>query len=320
MLAIIIPYYKLTFFEATLQSLAAQTCQDFKVYIGDDASPEDPSKLLEKYKGKLDFVYHRFATNLGGVSLTQQWERCIALSKDEPWLMILADDDVMGANVVEAFYENLKEIKQNGCNVVRFATQIIGAKGELISDVYVHPTLEKTTDFLARKFSKQTRSSLSEYVFKREKIIDEGFRNFPLAWHADDMAVLAFSNFGSCYSINESVVYVRLSSINLTGNRALDSQKNGATFDFCKVLFDEYPHNFAFQQKVVILRKLEMAFWNIPSFSTYQVLLGHYWRQLGTVPTIYLQIGILRTLSILFLKKVGLFNYVQKVHEKVKIK
>jgi glycosyltransferase involved in cell wall biosynthesis len=71
MLAIIIPYYKLTFFEATLQSLAHQIDKRFKVYIGDDASPEDPSELLEKYQGKFDFVYHRFDSNLGGISLTQ---------------------------------------------------------------------------------------------------------------------------------------------------------------------------------------------------------------------------------------------------------
>ena len=43
MLAIIIPYFKLLFFEETLQSLAIQTDKRFKVYIGDDASPEDPS-------------------------------------------------------------------------------------------------------------------------------------------------------------------------------------------------------------------------------------------------------------------------------------
>ncbi len=33
MLAIVIPYYKLTFFEYTLQSLAKQTNQRFKVYV-----------------------------------------------------------------------------------------------------------------------------------------------------------------------------------------------------------------------------------------------------------------------------------------------
>lgn len=48
MLAIIIPYYKFTFFEATLQSLANQTDQRFKVYIGDDASLEDYAFLSGK--------------------------------------------------------------------------------------------------------------------------------------------------------------------------------------------------------------------------------------------------------------------------------
>ena len=76
MLAIVIPFYKLTFFEATLQSLANQTDKRFKIYIGDDASPEDCSVLLEKYKGKLDFLYKRFESNLGGISLVKQWEQC----------------------------------------------------------------------------------------------------------------------------------------------------------------------------------------------------------------------------------------------------
>ena len=56
MLAIIVPYYKLTFFDETLQSLASQTIKLFKVYIGDYASTENPVELLDKYKGKLDFV------------------------------------------------------------------------------------------------------------------------------------------------------------------------------------------------------------------------------------------------------------------------
>jgi hypothetical protein len=49
MLAIIIPYYKLTYFEATLQSLANQSDKRFKVYIGDDASPEDCKHLISNF-------------------------------------------------------------------------------------------------------------------------------------------------------------------------------------------------------------------------------------------------------------------------------
>ncbi len=50
MLAIIIPYYKLTFFEETLQSLVNLTDERFKVYIGNDGIPEDPSYLFQKNK------------------------------------------------------------------------------------------------------------------------------------------------------------------------------------------------------------------------------------------------------------------------------
>lgn len=38
MLAIVIPYYKYTFFEATLISLKNQTDKRFNVYVGNDAS------------------------------------------------------------------------------------------------------------------------------------------------------------------------------------------------------------------------------------------------------------------------------------------
>ena len=317
MLAIIIPYFKLTFFKATLQSLAVQTCQDFKVYIGDDASPEDPSMLLEKYKGIFDFVYHRFETNLGGISLTQQWERCIALSKEEDWLMILGDDDVLDENVVEEFQKKKDSITQEGINVVRFATQIIDEKGKIISAIYLHTIIEKSTDFLVKKFSKLTRSSLSEYVFNKRAMISAGFRDFPIAWHSDDMGVLEFSDFGNCYSINESLVYVRLSSMNLTGDGSLDDLKNSATFEFCKVLFEEYSPRFTLPQKTIILKKLEIVFWNIPSFERYGVLVAHYAKQLGLKKTIGFLMKTLRTLVIVFLKKVHLFPSIHLIYSKI---
>ena len=70
MLAIVIPYYKIQFFEETLRSLANQTDKRFMVYIGDDASPDDPLELLQRFSGQFPFEYHRFETNTGAVSYT----------------------------------------------------------------------------------------------------------------------------------------------------------------------------------------------------------------------------------------------------------
>ena len=265
MLAIIIPYYKRTFFEATLQSLAAQTCQDFKVYIGDDASPEAPSMLLEDYKGKFDFVYHRFETNLGGTSLTKQWERCIALSGNEDWLMILGDDDVLGENVVEAFYENLQEIEQVGCNVVRFATQIIDEEGMAISKVFDHPKLEKATDGFCRKFKGEIRSSLSEYVFSSTSYSRFGFKNYPLAWHSDDLAWLEFADKNPIFSINSVLFYIRMSCKNVSGKIDNLESKKKASYAFYEAIADDYLQFFDKKQRLKLIARVERHFFELQS-------------------------------------------------------
>ena len=68
-LAIIIPAYKARFLRETLDSILKQNSSEFIVYVGDDASPENIEGLVHDYDEKLDIVYHRFSTNLGGVDL-----------------------------------------------------------------------------------------------------------------------------------------------------------------------------------------------------------------------------------------------------------
>ena len=253
MLAIIIPYYKLAFFEETIQSLVSQTDKRFKVYIGDDASPENPTGLLNKFRDKLDFEYHRFETNLGAVSLTKQWERCIALSNNEEWLMILGDDDYLENNVVESFYKHLENF-QNKTNVVRFASKIFRQESDVYSKLYTHPQWEKASDSYFRKFQLLTMSSLSEYIFKRESYVHFHFNDFPLAWYADDMAWLEFSNKKLIYTINEAVVVFRLSNCNISGKEDNLKDKENARFLFFNKLINSELCCFdSFQKQKIIL-------------------------------------------------------------------
>lgn len=216
MLAIIIPFYKLTFFEATLQSLANQTDKRFKVYIGDDASPEDCTSLLNQFEGQFDFVYKRFEANLGGTSLIKQWERCVELSNKEEWLMILGDDDFLDHTVIESWHKNYKFFDGKS-NLVRFATKVILEESKNISAVFTHPIWEQATEFFFRNFKGQTRSSLSEYVFSRKSYLKYGFNDYPLAWHSDCFAWLDFPDGKMIYTINEAIVFFRISNINISG-------------------------------------------------------------------------------------------------------
>ena len=108
-LAIIIPAYKETFLEEAIQSISSQTCKDFTLYVGDDCSPYPLKNIVDNYTGKIKIIYHRFETNIGGKDLVAQWERCIALSKNEKWIWLFSDDDVMEPNCVASFYKAIKE-------------------------------------------------------------------------------------------------------------------------------------------------------------------------------------------------------------------
>lgn len=261
MLAIVIPYYKLTFFEATLQSLANQTDKRFKVYIGDDDSPEDCTLLLQMFQNKFDFIYHRFETNLGSISLTKQWERCIALIGQEEWVMILGDDDVLGENVIENFYSNYLKFNNNS-NLIRLSTVIWDQENNKKTDSYQHPEWEKASDSFYRKLKGLTRSSLSEYIFTKHTYQKHGFYDFPLAWHSDNYAWLDFSDGKPIYSMNESVAYIRISNQSISGMNHNIKLKKEATVLFFKRLIEGKFGLFDKSQKLNLLIACKNSIFN----------------------------------------------------------
>lgn len=256
MLAIVIPYYKIDFFKETIESLANQTNKNFTVYIGNDASLTNPEELLATYQHKLNITYQNFTENLGSNSLVQQWYRCLALVKNEKWIFILGDDDTLDANVVSSFYENLDEIENEGISVIRFASQVIDENSNKISDIYKHPIKEKATDFLFRKFKGGTRSSLSEYVFRKDKVISIKFKDFPLAWSSDVLGVVEFSSDKAIYTINEALVFFRLSGRNIT-SQDYSVEKNNSWFQFYYYLLINYGKGYSNELVNMLFDKLE---------------------------------------------------------------
>ncbi|MBC5863652.1 glycosyltransferase family 2 protein [Flavobacterium turcicum] len=256
MLAIIIPYYKLIFFNDTLQSLSNQTDKRFKVYIGDDSSPENPLALINSFEDKFDIVYHRFKENLGGVSLAKQWERCINLSENEEWIMILGDDDYLDDKVVASWYENYHLFDKKS-EVIRFASKMAMQDKNEISNSFEHPIWEKATDAYLRKFNHLTRSSLSEYIFSRKTYDKYHFYNYPLAWNSDDQAWLDFSDNKPIFTINDSLVYVRLSSSNISGKTDNFLLKIKSQILFGKKIIKEKLHYYEYNQRLLFLRRYE---------------------------------------------------------------
>lgn len=230
-LAIVIPAYKRRFLADALASLAAQTDRRFRVYVGDDSSPDDISEICDQFK-ELDLSYFRFEQNLGMVSLIGQWNRCVELSC-EPWVCLFSDDDLMDPGCVESFYFALDETRW-AHSVYRFNTRIIDANGRLIRVNPIHPQVESGLQFAYGRLRFKRSSFAPEYVFSR-LAFDRvgGFVEFPLGWCSDDASWVAFAGNRDIYTIQGPRVSWRSSRINLSmTNPAHHGEKMAAELQY----------------------------------------------------------------------------------------
>lgn len=291
-LAVIIPYYKLKFFGETLDSLEKQTCKDFNLYIGNDASPENPEETIIKYLKNTPYHYFVYEENLGGQNLAKQWERVISEASDEEWFCILGDDDVISDNFVEEFYKNLPEIILKECNVVKFSQCWINENGERITDFTDYEQLIDPAVNIGYKIMKAERSSLSEHIFRKKQYLKFNFKKFPLAWATDDIAVLEFSERKYIYFIKNSKVLVRVSNENISGRTDNQLEKKNAKIASEKYLIKKHYKNLTKESLIKIINNqiYYRYHFNTPlGFSLFKIYyyLGHY-KKIITLPKTYL--------------------------------
>ncbi|MBO4718385.1 MAG: glycosyltransferase family 2 protein [Prevotella sp.] len=215
-LAIIIPAYKATFLLAALDSIAAQTCKDFTLYVGDDCSPEPIGNIVEQYRDKIELVFQRFDTNLGGKDLVAQWERCIAMSQEEPYIWLFSDDDLMEPNCVE---ELLKQIEktEGDYDVYHFNVDIINECGAFEKRKQDYPAVLPAYRFYRGKNSGRLSAYVVENVFSR-KVYEQfgGFMKYDLAWGSDVATWIVFSGSKGICTVPNARISWRQSSQNIT--------------------------------------------------------------------------------------------------------
>lgn len=245
-LAIVIPAYKADFFKQTLESIATQTCKDFVLYVGDDASPYHLQDIVAEFEARIEIRYQKFEKNLGGKDLIAQWERCIELSEQEKWIWLFSDDDLMDRSCVENFYRNIDETKES-FDVYRFNTARIDHQNRIIIKAEEHPIVEKGFEFLKRKLKVEINSYAVEFIFCRSVYEKIGFVNFPAAWASDDATWALWGEEKGIRLIPGPIVYWRSSEFNISGsqNSKIARQKLKAVIQFInweKIHFkDEIP-------------------------------------------------------------------------------
>lgn len=242
-LAIVIPYYKINFFEETLKSVAAQTNKNFTLYIGNDSSPDNPFPVIQKNFQEGEYKYFEYKDNLGSKNLALQWERILE-NVTEDWFQILGDDDTISANFADEFYENLPLANQQNTNVLKFSQCFINEAGERINEFTHYPKIASSKLIWRSKYVEKHRSSLSEHVFRTKTYRKYKFKPFPLAWYSDDLAVLEFSEANEIIFINAAKVYVRMSAVNISSLTNNEQEKERAKQQYLEIILNTYFYLF----------------------------------------------------------------------------
>lgn len=214
-LAIVIPAYKLSFFNEAINSIASQTCKDFVLYIGDDGSPYNLEEVLGLYTSKINIVFKRFEKNIGGRDLVAQWNRCIDMIQGEEWIWLFSDDDVMDHRCVELFYQHIQKYPYS--NLLHFNIKIINEKNVEIYKSKVFSSHHSTTEFFSKVLNQKVYSCAVEYIFRRDSFEKVNrFEQFDLAWSTDTATWMKLSVFSGISTIDGAFIKWRLSTENIS--------------------------------------------------------------------------------------------------------
>jgi glycosyltransferase involved in cell wall biosynthesis len=255
-LAIVIPAYKKKFLSRTLECLVNQTNQDFSVYIGNDAGEEGIEEIVSIFRTKLNICYHYFSENVGGTSLVKQWYRCLSLIKNEEWTWLLPDDDFADPQCVAFFY---KFLESANTDLFRFNVKFVNADESVFKTNPPLKIKQDSFESLLEKLSFFRASTVAEFIFDKNKFLQIGFKEIPMAWGTDDLLWYEMGAEKGIYGCNDAYVYLRQSDLNFSNNYAtLSQQKIDSNFIFFKKLiasphFAEVANNKIENQKFITI-------------------------------------------------------------------
>ncbi len=185
-LAVVIPAWRAQHLGSALRSLREQTDRRFRLYIGDDGSPDDIAAVVARETTGLDVIYHRYEENLGGRDLVAHWHRCIALTQGEPWICLFSDDDEMEPGCVAAFYHTLAA-GTTGAQLLRFDFTIIDGDGREVRSPLPNVPRESAAELLEAILTGGGREwRAPEHIFSRRVFTERGgFLSLPRALFSD---------------------------------------------------------------------------------------------------------------------------------------
>jgi len=218
-LAIIVPFYKLRYFRPLLEALSQQNELSFRVYVGNDASNEDPVGIIREYIDRIDVLYHRFDENIGRTDLAAQWNRCLSLVGEERWVWVIGDDDIPSSDCVAEAINSIKLAEVVGANIVHVPGTTIDADGRRVGGerASLPEVMSSAEHYLLQLRGLAMSMTLANTIYRRSALqAIGGFISFPKGWSSDHATPLAVADGGPFISLTTGWLGFRMSGENIS--------------------------------------------------------------------------------------------------------
>ena len=167
--SVIVPNYNhAQFLHQRIDSILAQSFQDFELILLDDCSTDNSREVMESYRDNPRVSLEVF-NEVNGGSPFKQWDKGMALANGE-WIWIAESDDWAEPTFLERMMEEVKKVPD--CSLAYANTWWVDEKGNKLWET---PNSDKVTVFTGNDFIKQKLSvcnsiaNVSECIFRRDK-------------------------------------------------------------------------------------------------------------------------------------------------------
>ena len=217
--SIIIPAYKAKFLKECIDSILAQTYNDYELIILNDASPENIESIILAYDNSR-IRYYKNSVNVGAVNVVDNWNKCLEYVNGD-YIICMGDDDRLLPNCLDEYNRLITE--HPGMGVYHAWTEIINEESEIIDMQEPRPLWESI--YSEAFFRIKGRSQfIGDFLFDVRKLKAKGgFVKRPLAWGSDDFTVLEVAKDSGIVNSQVPMFQYRINSktITNTGNTEL---------------------------------------------------------------------------------------------------
>lgn len=210
--SITVPAFKRSFLKECLDSVFAQTYNNFEVIVINDNSPENLDDIISQYADSRLF-YHKNTVGYGAYNVSNNWNECLNRAHGE-FFMCIGDDDKLLPDCLEKYLKLIELYPQYDLYHAR--TQIIDEASEVIDLQEARPLTESAYSMIWHRWFSARKTFIGDFLFRTEALRTHGgFIWFPFAWGSDEQTVYSMAakrgianmqEFGFQYRINKQTI------------------------------------------------------------------------------------------------------------------